>query len=370
MGNQPKDKPPRYLYDDKKQKEVPVRPKFYSIRATKYAEKRPNYSHQADLIFLGERKPSMEFKKYYEKFPNKKPEDVDGIFILADVATRKVAMEFVANKTAFESFLALREIYNTSDDFKIPTRLITDDGNEWEAEFTRYLKANKIEHVKKLQGQTLGLVDRLTTIVKQKLFDKMNESRNKIDRAIDEGTQVPEPINVKKLVRQIEKEINKRVPVEEYEKQEGETYKDVKEKTWSKRYDPGKEEKEKPIVRIDSQKKEPGPNAGPRAKPQYKRETKKQILPLGTIVKRQLYRSERKGGDVRLRAGDYRYSEENYKITNIYLTPGSVPMYELQEVDKDNKPQFKRGKQVHKTQPLTSTPVPYHEVKPLSYFKN
>jgi hypothetical protein len=45
-------------------------------------------------------------------------------------------------------------------------------------------------------------------------------------------------------------------------------------------------------------------------------------------------------------------------------------MYELQEVDKNNKPQFTRGRQVHKTEPMTSTPVPYHEVKPLSYFKN
>lgn len=369
MGNQPKDKPPRYLYDDKKQKEVPVRPKFYSIRATKYAEKRPNYSHQADFIFLGERKPSMEFKKYYNEYFNEKPEDVDGIFILADVATRKVAMEFVAGRKAIDALGAIKEIYRRSKDLKPPTRLITDDDKAWRAVFKDYLEENKIEHVKKLQGQTLGLVDRLTTIVKQKVFDKMNESRNKIDRAIDEETEVPEPINVKKLVRKVERELNERVPVEEYEKQEGETSKDIKNKTWSKRYEYGKEEKEKPIVRIDSTKKEPGPNAGPKAKPQYKRETKKQILPLGTIVKRQLYRSERKGGDVRLRAGDYRYSEENYKITNIYLTPGSVPMYELQEVDKNNKPQFTRGKQVHKTEPMTSTPVPYHEVKPLSYFK-
>ena len=370
MGNQPKDKPPRYLYDDKKQKEVPVRPKFYSIHATKYAEKRPNYSHQADFTFLGERKPSMEFKKYYQKFPNKKPEDVDGIFILADVATKKVAMEFVAGGKSIDALGAIKEIYRRSEDLKPPTRLITDDDKAWRAVFGEYLRENKIEHVPKLQGQTVGLVDRLITVIKKKLFDQVNESRNKIDRAIDEGRQVPKPINYEKTIRQIEKEINERVPVEEYEKQEGETYKDIKNKTWSKRYDPGKEEKEKPIVRIESEKKEPGPNAGPKARPQYRKETKKQILPLGTIVKRQLYRSERKGGDVRLRAGDYRYSEENYKITNIYLTPGSVPMYELQEVDKNHKPQYKRGRQIHKTKPLTSTPVPYHEVKPLSYFKS
>jgi hypothetical protein len=63
--------------------------------------------------------------------------------------------------------------------------------SEWEAEFARYLRINKIEHVKKLQGQTIGMVDRLITIIRTKLFDKVNESRNKIDRAIDEGKNVP-----------------------------------------------------------------------------------------------------------------------------------------------------------------------------------
>jgi len=87
---------------------------------------------------------------------------------------------------------------------------------------------------------------------------------------------------------------------------------------------------------------------------------------LGTIVKRKLYRSERTGGDIRFRSGDYKWSVENYKITNIYLTPGSVPMYELQEVDKNYKPQYRQGPDIVKTEPLTRTPVPYTDVKPIA----
>ncbi len=69
-------------------------------------------------------------------------------------------------------------------------------------------------------------------------------------------------------------------------------------------------------------------------------------------MKRIIYRTKRTGGDVRFREGDYKYSDENYKITNIYLTPGSVPMYVLRE--------WFRGQ--FRGQELTGKPIPYHEV--------
>jgi len=355
MGQHPKEKPPRDEYSIEKQKEVDRKKKFDSILLGKYAEKRPNYSHQADIMKLGADRPSVYYEDYYKAHKNEKPEKVDAILFVVDVATKHLAIEFMRGQKSQDTYYALVRMYESDDFFSHPTRMITDGGNEFQGEFHNYIESQKIDHVVKLKGQTVGMVDTAMREVKWKLKNIVDKNLAKIERAMRQGTNVPKPINYKDTLRKLVDEWNKVVPIDEYEVKEGETYKDVKAKTWRERYHAGKEEKEKPIVKIDSIKTEPGKKAGPRARPQYKPETKKQLLRLGTIVKRKLYRSERTGGDVRFRSGDFKWSEENYKITNIYLTPGSVPMYELQEVDENYKPQYREGPKIIKTEQLEKT---------------
>lgn len=363
-----KEKPLRDEYDLKKQKEVDDKKTHDYILAGKYHEKRPNYSHQVDIAKLGADRPEVYYKKYYAVHTNEKPENVDAILFVVDVATRHLAIEFLKGQKAIDTYYAIKRIYESDSYFKPPVRLISDDGNEWKKEFKNYIKSLKIDRVVKLKGQTVGMVDTAIREVKWKLKDIVDRNLAKIERAMREGTNVPKPINYKDTLRKIAHEWNKRVPIKEYELKEGDTLEKVKHKIWQERHNYGNTETVNPIMKRQKNTKiEPGPKAKPLARPQYKKNNNTEpLLRLGTIVKRKLYRSERTGGDVRFRSGDFKWSQENYKITNIYLTPGSAPMYELQEVDQNYKPQYKKGRKIYKTEPMTRTPVRYDEVKPIA----
>lgn len=366
-----KEKPDRDAYSIEKQKEIDNKKQQDYILRGKYAEKRPNYSHQVDIAKLGADRPEVYYKKYYAVHTNEKPEKVDAILFVVDVATRHLAIEFLRGQKAINTYYAIKRIYESDSNFKPPVRLISDDGNEWKKEFKNYIESLNIDRVVKLKGQTIGMVDTAIREVKWTLKNIVDKNLAKILRAMRQGTNVPKPINYKDTLRKIVHEANKRVPIKEYELKEGETLEKIKHKIWQERHHYGNTETLNPIMnRPKNIKQEPGPRAGPLARPQYKKNNKHQLLPLGTVVKRKLYRSERTGGDVRFRTGDFKWSQENYKITNIYLTPGSVPMYELQEVDQNYKPQYKKGRKIYKTHPLTRTPVKYDEVKSIAALRN
>ena len=82
------------------------------------------------------------------------------------------------------------------------------------------------------------------------------------------------------------------------------------------------------------------------------------LLQVGDIVKRKLYKTENRNVG-NFRKGDRRWTLKDFKIVNIFLTPGSPPMYELQEVDGN-------GKVIGK--PDSDNPVHYRHVKLSSYF--
>ena len=114
------------------------------------------------LRLLRQNKPEITcryYKKYYEAHKNEKPEKVDAILFVVDVATKHLAIEFMRGTKAQDTYYALVRIYESDDFFSHPTRMITDGGKEFEGEFETYIESQNIDHVVKLKGQTVGMVD-------------------------------------------------------------------------------------------------------------------------------------------------------------------------------------------------------------------
>lgn len=85
------------------------------------------------------------------------------ILLGIDVFTRRAFAEAIKNKTAQEVLKAFISIIRDED--AKPEKLITDNGSEFtNKEFQKFLKDNSIIH------PTLGIVDRLSRTIKEKIF--------------------------------------------------------------------------------------------------------------------------------------------------------------------------------------------------------
>lgn len=128
---------------------------------------RPNQIWQADLLDL-------------QKFHNQN-HGFRYILIVVDVFTRFAYAVPLKNKEATTVFEAFKKVTNEADSF--PEKLITDNGNEFlNRQLTPYLKRNGIVHETNDAGYhpTLGIIDRFSRTIKEKLFKSFSADNNVI----------------------------------------------------------------------------------------------------------------------------------------------------------------------------------------------
>jgi|694.fasta_scaffold15466_11 hypothetical protein len=294
--------------DLKKMKEVPTKVNKYE--RPRYAETAQNKTHQADVMFIPE--------------DRQLPGQPTAALIVSDVASKKLDVRFLKEKTAAETKKAIQQIYNSNHIDKPEYRLITDAGAEFKGQFKNYVENElNTKLATKTAGKSIGHIDAQISKVKEKFYDAQDEFEQNKRRSKVKGEKSRGSFLFRKEMEDIVDEINS-----DYKKRESE----------------GKIRKprfatQKDVIATD--------------------DVNDHLLQVGDIVKRKLYKTENRNVG-KFRKGDRRWTMEDYKIVNIFLTPGSPPMYELQEVDKD-------GKVIGK--PDSDNPVHYKHVKLSSYFQ-
>mgnify|MGYP001810685685 CR=1 FL=1 len=288
--------------DLKKMKEFP--PKVNKFERPRYAETAPNKTHQADVLFIPE--------------DRQLPGQPTAALIVSDVASKRLDVRFLKEKTANETKKALQQIYNSDNIDKPEYRIVTDAGAEFKGPFKNYVENElNTKLATKTAGKSIGHIDAQISKVKEKFYDAQDEfEQNK------KKSKVKGYFRFRKEMENVVDDINS-----DYKKRESE----------------GKIRK----PRFSSEKNVIATN-----------DVNDHLLQVGDIVKRKLYKTENRNVG-NFRKGDRRWTLKDFKIVNIFLTPGSPPMYELQEVDGN-------GKVIGK--PDSDNPVHYRHVKLSSYF--
>lgn len=296
--------------DLKKMKEFP--PKVNKYERPRYAETGKNKTHQADVMFIPE-----------DRQQSGQP---TAALIVSDVASKQLDVRFIKEKTASETKQALQHIYKWSKKLDKPDyRIVTDAGAEFKGPFKNYVENElNTKLATKTAGKSIGHIDAQISKVKEKFYDAQDEFEQNKRRSKVKGEKSNSIFQFKKEMESVVDEINS-----ENKKRESE----------------GKIRK----PRFSSEKNVIATN-----------DVNDHLLQVGDIVKRKLYKTENRNVG-NFRKGDRRWTMQDFKIVNIFLTPGSPPMYELQEVGAD-------GKVIGK--PDSDNPVHYKHVKLSSYFKD
>ena len=128
---------------------------------------RPNQIWQADLL---------DFQKYAKNNHNNR-----FILIVVDVFTRKAYAVAIKKKTAEDVLNAFKDIVYKA--YSFPEKLITDNGNEFlNKMLTPYLEESGVVHETNDPGYhpTLGIIDRFSRTIKEKLFKSFADNKNVI----------------------------------------------------------------------------------------------------------------------------------------------------------------------------------------------
>ena len=282
--------------------------KKYKYERPHYQETKPNASHQADLMFISS-----------DRHRPKQPKQA---LVVSDFASKKLDVAFTNGRTAKDSTKALKKIYQKNKILEPPTyRIVVDAGNEFEGEFSKYVKKdlNKVL-TKKTAGKSIGHIDKQIAFIKDKFADK----QDKFDQQIYETNSKSKTINDFNFTSNMNNIVD-----------------ELNSKELKKPRSRPRNQSQKNIIGAEN--------------------TNENLLEVGQIVRRVLHKQiNRNTGKSEFKKGDVRWSHEKFKIVNLYLTPGSPPMYELQKVDENNN---------IVGEPDVSNPVHYRQIKLASYFK-
>lgn len=291
--------------------------------ATKYKEKDPHVTHQADLFFLPrdqQREITLTNPKDIERFGGRTKIKAKGMLIVQDVGSRLFDIKWIPNKTAPATEAAIKQIYSENILKKPRFRLITDAGKEFKASFHQYVENDlKVRHSAKDSAYShLGVVDR-----------KIQAFRDEGDKKLEDWDNVTHP--------------NPQDPDFDWERFRKQFIRKENKRT-EDAYTPPKDPKIK-HVRLDQ--------------PRHH-----EILPIGTKVKRYINYDIIRDADGHLKKqigtrsevqNRAHWTRHNYIIVNVLLNPDSPPRYIL--------------KREGRFQPENNNPVHYKHVKPLRVFR-